>query len=639
MAAFGAGLSGLTTALVVLARSCLENPALLLALCPLVLTAAVFAPFVLPLARQETVPRFVFPLLTLLVLLSPMLLGLAGRPLALVYPVLAALGIVRAARPLASAGWRAAALLAIGTAVLAPYFLSEILRHPYAHIFVPEYALLGPGLLALDTLLHASVAHMIQAFGVASTGLDGLVPFRYHVASHAWFAGIGRLAGSTPLVVYPLAQAALAVPALMTALLLATVCLSRDDSRLAVRAAVALGLVLVSDAVGWTSYYIGESHTLGLVVALLAFPLLADLVETPVRAGGWDRLRLAAAAGLVFVATAAKVSTGVVLGAGFAWAVLRGPAAPWRKTVGLALLGATGLVALALFQAKTGHALDQTLELLSFYRRIGLAAWPAQLTLVLPLLYLGTALVRRRLDRRREVLLVMTIVALVPGLTLRLWGATVWWFWNVPHWAVLPLIASDVALEGRLGTVMARALPLAVGALALVRIDLAPAVQLASTLAWPAVAPSTAAFAREWVTDCGGQLAGPIPDRLREGEGARLLAAVHALAPVNHSAVGIFIPPSNRTFWNLEERWACRRRPLYVPALTGLPLVQGLGPGCPNWGHGLGYGFGDYSASSVTTALDDEALCAHARRRGVTTVLVIESTTETGRNRVLACPG
>ena len=198
-AAFGAGLSGLTTVLVVLARSCFENPAPLLVLCPLVLTAAVFVPFVLSVRWQEAVPRFVFPLLTLLVLLSPMLLGLGGRPLALVYPLLAALGIGRAARPLASAGSRAAALLAIDTAVLAPYFLSEILRQPYAHIFVPEYALLGPGLLARDTLLHARVAHMIQAFGVASTGLDGLVPFRYHVASHAWFAGIGRLAGSTPL--------------------------------------------------------------------------------------------------------------------------------------------------------------------------------------------------------------------------------------------------------------------------------------------------------------------------------------------------------------------------------------------------------------------------------------------------------
>ncbi len=169
-AAFGALLSVGTTGVVLWARACLENPPLLVAFSPLVMTAAVFAPFLLPERWQESAPRFVYPLLTLVVLLSPMLVVVTGRALGLLYPILAVAGLVRGAPWLREGGWRGLAWRATAALVLAPYLLTEILRKPYAHIFLPEFALLGPSFLVQDTILHTSLAHMIQSL---RTGVAG----------------------------------------------------------------------------------------------------------------------------------------------------------------------------------------------------------------------------------------------------------------------------------------------------------------------------------------------------------------------------------------------------------------------------------------------------------------------------------
>jgi hypothetical protein len=636
-ATFGALLSVAMSGGVVLARSCLGDPPLLVALCPLVMTAAVLAPFLLPERLQETVPRFVYPLLTLGVLLSPMLVVLTGRSLGLLYPLLAAAGVLRVAPRLREVGWTRLGGGATAALVLAPYLLTEIHRHPFAHVFLPEYALLGPRFLVQDTIFHTSLAHMIQSCGRASRGLDGLVPYPYHVASHAWLGFIGRITGSTPFFVFPFAQATLAVPALLTSALLATVCLARNGGRATVHAAVALALVLVFDALGWTSYYISESQTLGMAVALLGLPLLGDFIDEPERTPGADRLRLVATLGLVFAAIATKVSAGALLGVGFGWALLRRPGGP--RVVFLAALGATGLLALWLFQPRNGRSLRESFELFAFFKQMGAERWRGSATLILPVLYLGAALLRRRLDRWREVVLVMTLVAYVPGFLLRLWDSTAWWFWNTMYWIVLPLVASTELPRGRAGRALAPALFLGIVAVALVRFDLRRTVTIAAGLAEPPPGVSVSQFAWEWLTDCRARFAQPIADRLRSGEGTQLLAAVRAATPEDHRGVALFIPPSNQVFWKMDEAWACRRRPSYVPALTGLPLLKGAGPSCPLWVTSIENGFSELDFDALTTPSDDAELCEHARARGVTRVVILESTTEPAKNRVLACPG
>jgi hypothetical protein len=635
-AAFGAMVSAGTTAVVLLARACLENPPILAAFGPLVMTAGVFAPFLLPMRWQERAPRFVYPLVTLAVLLSPILVVVTGRAVGIVYPILAAAGLVRGIPVVLAGGWRRLAWSTTAALVLAPYLVSEILRIPYAHIYLPEFALLGPPFMTSDTIFHTSLAHMIESFGRASRGLDGLVWYPYHVASHAWFGFIGRITGTTPFSVFAFVQATLSVPALLTSALLATACFTRNGAGPIVHAAVALGIVLVFDAIGWTSYYIGESQTLGLVIILLALPLLADVADVEERSAPADWGRALAATAVVVVAVATKVSSGALLAAGFGWAAVRAPSR--RRLAFLVMLAVAGFLALHWFSPRTRQSLLHSFEPFAFLKQLSPEnRWPATATLALPILYLGRLLVRRRLDRWGEVVLVMTLLASVPGLVFRLWDATAWWFWNTSYWIAVPLVASAARPVGQLGRVAARALPVAILVLAIARFSLHSFVALAARL--DPLPPDTGVrqFAWEWVTTCRGHVAAPIADRLRSGEGPRLLATLAAVVPDDHRGVAIFIPPSNLDYWKMDEPWACRRRPSYFPALTGLPLLEGIGPRCPIYVTTPDNGFSELDISSITMPTTDHELCVHAGDVGITTVVVLESLVEAAKNRVLRC--
>ncbi len=53
-----------------------------------------------------------------------------------------------------------------------------------------------------DTLFHTSIAAMLKNYGVPSTGLNGLIPIKYHIFSHMVFAGVSKMTGTSVFVVY-----------------------------------------------------------------------------------------------------------------------------------------------------------------------------------------------------------------------------------------------------------------------------------------------------------------------------------------------------------------------------------------------------------------------------------------------------
>jgi hypothetical protein len=640
---FSALLGGAMAGLFLCVRSGLDSPWLAVAFGAVLLAAAALAPLAAPARWRSgyaTYP-FVPSLLTLAVLLSPMLARLTGRSLLIVYPALAAAGLIRAIGPLTRAGAGGIALLIVGPLLVAPYLFLEIHRYAYAHVFAPEYALLGPRFLQLDTVFHMSIAHMIQNYGGVSTGLDGLLPFRYHVASHAWLAGIGALVGTPPVFTYPLAQIIIAVPGLVAAALLAIVCLRPRGERLVTSVLVTLALVCVLDAIGWTTHYISESQTLGLVVVLLAVPLLADFIATRDRSGAVAAIRVIAAVIVVFIATATKVSAGVVLGAGFGWALLRGARPPLEKVATVCALAMTGVIAVHYFQPRTGLSLAESFVPFAFYRSgfgYGNSPVAAHASLILPFAFVGLQLCRRQLTRTGEVVLIATLVALVPGLTLRMWGGAGWWFWSAAQWLTLPFVVS--AFDGG-----ARRLPKMLGAVVVglvivgtsFRFDASRLVVLAAGLC-PDVPPQDISRHLRASFATHGTLFGPeVRKRLEESEGARLAAAVHRTLPDDRRGVAVFVPPSNHEFWQRKEPWGCWRRPLYVPALTGVPLLKGLGPHCAPAGPRFGRGFRDYDLRARAAEMSDQELCRHAIEKDITTVMVLMSLVEPSRNRLVEC--
>ena len=69
-----------------------------------------------------------------------------------------------------------------------------------------------------DTLFHASIAAMIKNYGLASTGLNGLVVTPYHTFSHALMAGISLFSGFGVIEVYGVANSVLFAPILIFAI-------------------------------------------------------------------------------------------------------------------------------------------------------------------------------------------------------------------------------------------------------------------------------------------------------------------------------------------------------------------------------------------------------------------------------------
>jgi hypothetical protein len=157
--------------------------------------------FVLNVAAFGSKKRWMFsgPALPWLALVAVSLLGLS--PLAS-FPAagwtIAGAGLILALLNVASLATRTgllrtAALLLLGLA-LGSYAESMYWRSGAEHSIVFSEAMLG-GQVQADVIEQAAIVNMIDSYGVASTGLDGLVPMKYHTGS-LWLAqALRRLSG------------------------------------------------------------------------------------------------------------------------------------------------------------------------------------------------------------------------------------------------------------------------------------------------------------------------------------------------------------------------------------------------------------------------------------------------------------
>ena len=70
-----------------------------------------------------------------------------------------------------------------------------------------------------DDLWHMSISHMIQTYGVASVGIDGLVFLPYHVGNHLLLAEVSRELSLPIMDVYTLTYPVIFLPLLLFSLL------------------------------------------------------------------------------------------------------------------------------------------------------------------------------------------------------------------------------------------------------------------------------------------------------------------------------------------------------------------------------------------------------------------------------------
>jgi hypothetical protein len=616
-------------------------------------------------------PRVTACIAAFLVLLSPIAAHVVGAWLFFVYP-LAAIACLAAlwARHRPNQPRAVWGVLGLG-AVTALYLFWSVNNQGIANLYAPEQ--MAVGLLNRDTTFHTAVAHMILTQGYASLGMDGALPLKYHVLSHYWFAALARMANTEPVFAYMTGVSVVLVPMLAFGLFAAAQAHAARPLPFLRTGALVLALLFVSDWLGWSlyvgasrmdayswsSYYISESYTMALAGLLLVLPLLLFRSREAPATPAARAISLAIAVIAIPILTALKISVGFLWALAWAYAALRRDGLRLGG-VGEALgIGIAMVLALVWLMPGTTEYLpaDQRfivpLYLLRTYPEIATLAG-----LVLPLCYVVLVLRRARvsgttlrevLRSRRllaaEILALVTVAGFAPGMLGIPQDSAVWYFMNVGQWFALPLLIAEVDLPAlsavapagdwallclllggfivlqRLDMV-ARPHFLQLGADVIRAIDKRSAGKLLN-------GRSPGTYVRQSLKREGRLFGTDFSAQLQRSPGA----AVQRMVAVNKlSAPGaaVFVPRSNAEFWNLTP--TCYTRFHLFPAISGVPLLLGAPPDCPDQPYTRNYG-----ASASPRDLGDDDLCAHARDRSIERVYVLADMGNATRNRLLEC--
>ena len=627
-----------------------------------ILAASTFAPLLLPrrgIFSDLNLRAIVYPLISFLVLASVLLAFWLGQALLPVYPVLALCGMARAffvrQHPRIH-GW----IALFGTAgVTAAYLFIFVNNLGYVGVYAPEQGLLG--LLNHDTRFHTAITFLIQNFGTPSLGVDGMLPLKYHVGSHVWFAAFGLLAGVEPLWSYAACVLLLTVPGLLAALIFSGLAIDLGEKPAAHYLIMGLALLLLSDAIGWNSYYISETYTFGLIGLLLSLPLLMMLTKKDGTAA-WSRIGFATAVLLIPLLMSLKISVGVLWGAGVGWIALRrfGMRVP-AVLVGMGCLAGL-LIGLKFFSPGTSDyvytsgALIAPFYILREFPHVKVfSSFVFPLCLVLLALSAAQswirALIKDGVELPVETVAVVTIIGALPPFLGIPQDSAVWYFLNVGQWPAMALLIGRVSpadfVECRRhlnATKLAR--PLALIALFLLAIPFVESIK-------PAFQKTAGDIVRAADQQNGNFLKNRLATRyfldtfsaehtlfgsdfrkaLPLSTGAQLIAAVRASTGAARSDLAVFIPPGNTLFWTFQEK--CLEKHNVQPALTGQPSLLGAPPkeyGCIKDAYQA-----DYGKDIDSRGMSDAELCERAAKRNIRGVLVLESLHNLESNRILSC--
>jgi hypothetical protein len=519
------------------------------------------------------------------------------------------------------------------------YFL-VINARGYATVLAPEQAMTG--LLHMDTVFHASIANMLVHHGALSTGLDGFVPFQYHVLSHIWLGCLGIWLGVTTPESYYLGAQIVAVPMLFFSLALAAYLLRPPEARWNADAAlIVLGpllLLCIPDIWGWASYLVSESYFVALIAFLLALPLLAEIAE-PCKRSDFALLILALAVATA-VMTLSKISVGPIFLAACAFLFWRRLGLTFSSLVKFVAPILLVLLLLAYFTFGNANIFLQGLDPLSFFREYPSGAWPNTIANIV--LLIAARLIWRRgtqRDRRcAEAFAVMAVTASAPALLLNIPGGSAYYFINVGTFAGVVLIAAygGAYLEQQRAKFLRPAFVVA----AIFVVVLATGEKRASARKFAAEFGELQSRIRALNGEGVGEelkarqliLALLVPGHparkalagdVKRNAGAQSEQTLMSMGLTADAHAAVFVPPDNVAFWSLYTD--CRSVPFFLPAVLGTPLLRGINPSalkCPKEPH---YGYPAYGPDAVSQPSTDSELCDRAAKWGLRAVFVLQT--------------
>jgi len=370
--------------------------------------------------------------------------------------------------------WVAAAVL------MGCWFAGMAWGHGYANpLFVEGLATSALHKTTVDTLFHSTIASMVELQGVASTGLDGVLPLSYHVASHWLLAWLGRLCGVAPFDFYQLGYPVVILPAMWAALLRLGLALRSRAAEArpgwafwGVAVAGMIGFLPLEAqravAIGWWRP-VSESYGVSLVIGLSLLSTLVacyrSLEGRALAARDWSRhFFLLLILPVLLAATAfAKSSTAMLMLVGGAFALWRLRLYRNRWWLACALLTAVvSLFVLSMVKIPGFATLRPLAFLRSYVQRDAIAVWPlayfAWLWLLIalrtralePAMTLRSLLARLRAGELfdLELVCVIAVVASLPDAILAIPGQSGGYFSDLHRWLALAFLLALAARPG-----------------------------------------------------------------------------------------------------------------------------------------------------------------------------------------------
>ena len=349
-----------------------------------------------------------------------------------------------------------------------------------------------------DPLYFASIANMLETYGVASTGMDGIPVIRYHFGSAWLFSKWAHLIGTDVLSFYSLGYPIIVIPAFFAAILLLAIEIRGTlppESERRLRADYRIWLVLLAATIGliptdalvglgiWNeNLLISESYLAGLAVFLLvmasgiafwrsnAYRSIGMADTTAASGAALSRLSEALAFLLAFLPLSLvvlgflKVSLMLLLLATIVFLTLR--LRLWRHWAGAAATAlCVGFTAIT-YPVVSVPEQNSGVALFSFMRVHVTEGWQQffpLINLMWSWIYVGARFWEDRIRTTRELsaavrggrmldvelVLLIAILGFLPGEIVTIHGGSAVYFSDVQRWVALAFIISRLGIWAR----------------------------------------------------------------------------------------------------------------------------------------------------------------------------------------------
>jgi hypothetical protein len=664
IALFGVIVSGFIALILSFLRTGLETPANLMWIAWLIVAATAFSPLLLPKRGYFAVcsiRSISMPFLAVLVLFSIPLAFSIGINLLFLFLILAASGLIRVVIIFCggNVSWRDSLKLIISSALVALYLLVVVQNENLVNVFSPEQGLLG--LLNHDTRFHTAITYSIQNFGIPSLMVDGILPLKYHFGSHIWFAALGTLANSQPLWSYTAGVLIVAVPVFVMSLLFAGLAFDRGRKSISNYLIIGIGLLIISDCIGWNSYYISESYTFALIAMFLIFPLMSTLAENEESTVAQCIKYLLCITFIVILASL-KVSVGILWAVFLSWVTLRRFGFMSVRTFGIiALIAIVFLFSLRMFSPSSAdYVYTNGSMFMPFYfirlfpelKSFSSFVFPVILFLVVYPANTRSAIVTLKADQKSiltQAVIVVTFIGAIPATIGFPQDSAVWYFLNVGQWYAIVMLMGYIsisdfyAIKSRLSD-LTIAVPLVLILIFSSRLpdlvrptfqsQLINLVKTASNQSDDFLHGRSAGdYIRSSLLKEHRLLGREFTQAIEKSTGKQIINAVRSQVSFPQPDLAVFFSPDSKYFWNFQA--SCRDKHNISSSLTGQPSLLGAPPlsyNCDSDAY-----LTDYGSNIKSQKIEKNNLCVHALQRGISRVLVMGETLNNKSAYILEC--